>query len=289
VQRDLKGAPRMPSTPSDLPILLPVVRRSDSELAMSSSLISSVVGQPTGNAPSPTEALSGKEICLGVIDEYPFTLECISSHIKVLSENLRVLSFSSIEDCINFGVQNFDLVLYHIHVSALGQQGPDDTIALLKPTFRSFPVIILSDLDTTGSMLAALESGARGYIPTASTSVAVAVEAIRLVRAGGIFVPASSLRMMNHPPLPSELTLKEPLTSRQMAVLHQLTQGKSNKVIAYELEMSESTVKVHVRSIMKKMRATNRTEVAFRAQNLWSAERQRLIVAPQARGHNEAA
>jgi DNA-binding NarL/FixJ family response regulator len=41
------------------------------------------------------------------------------------------------------------------------------------------------------------------------------------------------------------------------------------------LEMSESTVKVHVRSIMKKMGATNRTEVAFRAQSLWSAERQR--------------
>jgi DNA-binding NarL/FixJ family response regulator len=288
VQRDLKGPRRTPSTPRDLLISLPVVGKSDSELAMSSSLVSSVAGLRTGNALSPPEALSGSEICLGVIDEYPFTLECISSHIKVLSKNLRVLSFSSIEEFMNCGMDNFDLVLYHVHGSGLGQQRPDE-IASLKPTFRSFPVIILSDLDTTGSMLAALESGARGYIPTASTSVAVAVEAIRLVRAGGIFVPPSSLRMMNHPPLAPELTLEEPLTSRQMAVLHHLTQGKANKVIAYELEMSESTVKVHVRNIMKKMRATNRTEVAFRAQNLWSAERQRVIVAPQARGHNEAA
>jgi len=50
-----------------------------------------------------------------------------------------------------------------------------------------------------------------------------------------------------------------------MAVLDHLKLGKANKVIAYELAMSESTVKVHIRNIMKKMKATNRTEVACRA------------------------
>ena len=42
-----------------------------------------------------------------------------------------------------------------------------------------------------------------------------------------------------------------------------LCQGKANKIIAYELEMKESTVKVHVRNIMKKLKAKNRTEVAY--------------------------
>ena len=55
-------------------------------------------------------------------------------------------------------------------------------------------------------------------------------------------------------------------TPRQVAVLNQLRQGKANKIIAYELAMSESIVKVHVRNIMKKMSASNRTEAAYRAQ-----------------------
>jgi DNA-binding NarL/FixJ family response regulator len=184
---------------------------------------------------------------------------------------------------------DFDLVLYHIHSGGLGQLALDEALASLKPTFQSVPVIILSDLDPNEWMLEAMESGARGYIPTGSTSVAVAVEIIRMVRAGGTFVPPSSLRMIKHTPSSPELRLEEPLTSRQLSVLQYLTQGKSNKIIAYELKMSESTVKVHVRNIMKKMRASNRTEVAFRARNLWSAERQRLVVSAQATGSNGGA
>ncbi len=54
-------------------------------------------------------------------------------------------------------------------------------------------------------------------------------------------------------------------TTRQAAVVEALKRGKANKIIAYELEMRESTVKVHVRNIMKKLKATNRTEVAYKA------------------------
>jgi DNA-binding NarL/FixJ family response regulator len=51
-----------------------------------------------------------------------------------------------------------------------------------------------------------------------------------------------------------------------------LRKGKANKIIAYELQMRESTVKVHVRNIMKKLHATNRTEVAYIANRLFNGE-----------------
>lgn len=54
------------------------------------------------------------------------------------------------------------------------------------------------------------------------------------------------------------------LTSRETAVAKGLRMGKANKIIAYELNMCESTVKVHVHNIMKKLKATNRTEAAYR-------------------------
>jgi len=61
-------------------------------------------------------------------------------------------------------------------------------------------------------------------------------------------------------------------TARQAAVVEALRRGKANKVIAYELNMRESTVKVHVRNIMKKLKARSRTEVAFMANELMRSQ-----------------
>jgi DNA-binding NarL/FixJ family response regulator len=129
------------------------------------------------------------------------------------------------------------------------------------------PVIILSAVDCPESILQALESGARGYILTTDTTLALAREIIRLVRAGGIFVPPSSLslRRINSQGLTPKPITTQQFTPRQIAVLDHLKLGKANKIIARELHMSENTVKIHLRNIMKKMNATNRTEVACRA------------------------
>ncbi|MEK1944404.1 MAG: LuxR C-terminal-related transcriptional regulator, partial [Ensifer adhaerens] len=51
---------------------------------------------------------------------------------------------------------------------------------------------------------------------------------------------------------------------REIEVAEALRRGKANKIIAYEMDLCESTVKVHIRNIMKKLNATNRTEVAYK-------------------------
>ena len=61
-------------------------------------------------------------------------------------------------------------------------------------------------------------------------------------------------------------------TARQTAVLNVLCKGKANKIIAYELCMCESTVKVHVRNIMKKLKATNRTQIAYLVRELMNGK-----------------
>ena len=58
------------------------------------------------------------------------------------------------------------------------------------------------------------------------------------------------------------------LSPRQLQVLRLLQQGKQNKTIAYELNMCESTVKVHVRHIMRKLHARNRTQVVIQTQQM---------------------
>jgi DNA-binding NarL/FixJ family response regulator len=135
--------------------------------------------------------------------------------------------------------------------------------------FEPTPVIVLADTDELGQIVKALEYGAKGYIPS-SVSIDVCIEAIALALAGGIFVPASSILAM-HQLLESGNThpLASMFTSRQAEVVEALRRGKANKVIAYELNLRESTVKVHIRNIMKKVKATNRTEVAYKINDLF--------------------
>jgi DNA-binding NarL/FixJ family response regulator len=98
------------------------------------------------------------------------------------------------------------------------------------------------------------------------------MELIALSVAGGIFVPATALFAMRHL-LDSSNSTARPLagifTDRQAEVVEALRRGKANKIIAYELNLRESTVKVHVRNIMKKVKATNRTEVVFKLNDIF--------------------
>ncbi|HEX7883043.1 MAG TPA: response regulator transcription factor [Afipia sp.] len=133
-------------------------------------------------------------------------------------------------------------------------------LQFLESVATDTPVVIVSDIDDVNYVVRALKGGARGYIPT-SLSFNVAVEAVRLVEAGGTFVPVSSLALDRNKQEPAAKT-GDILTERQMMVVEALCQGMANKQIAYELGMSEHTVKVHLRHIMRKLRARNRTEVA---------------------------
>jgi DNA-binding NarL/FixJ family response regulator len=131
------------------------------------------------------------------------------------------------------------------------------------------PAVVVSDTDNVDHVLDSLENGARGYIPV-NLSFDIAVEAMRFVKAGGTFVPANMLLMAQRSgrSLNQDKPEAEFFTSRQAAVIEALRMGKPNKSIAYELNMCESTVKVHVRNIMKKLKAKNRTEVAFMANKM---------------------
>ena len=76
---------------------------------------------------------------------------------------------------------------------------------------------------------------------------------------------------MNHRQGSAGESLIDGFTRRQSQILDCLRRGMANKLIAYELNMCESTVKVHVRNIMKKLKATNRTQVAYMTRGLFEA------------------
>jgi len=136
-------------------------------------------------------------------------------------------------------------------------------LSRLNELFPEVPVAVLSDYEDPENIREAFNLGVQGYIPT-SLGSRVAIGAVQLVCVGGTFAPAATLLSQSdrHQASAGE-PLIEGFTQRQSQILECLRRGMANKLIAYELDMCESTVKVHIRNIMKKLNATNRTQVAY--------------------------
>ena len=145
----------------------------------------------------------------------------------------------------------------------------ENVFKLLSAVAPGIPVVVLAYKADTRMASSAIYHGVRGYIPVTS-DFEITIEAVRFVLAGGTYAPLDYILArtwaQDHPSDPA--TQHGPITARELAVVRAIQLGKSNKVIAYELGMCEGTVKVHVRRIMKKLKARNRTEVAIKSREL---------------------
>jgi DNA-binding NarL/FixJ family response regulator len=199
-----------------------------------------------------------------IIESRPLLRQMLEGFI--MSAQMRVASASSIKDWLR---TSQDIVPAVVLLAVPdGSRLPGSLSELMIPAhdrLSGVPVVVQSNDRPGHQVLELLKTGMRGFIPT-SVSTDVAVQALRLVCAGGTFVPSSCLQSLAD----QAQGASEGggfLTGRQLQVVEAIRQGKPNKIIAYELNMCESTVKVHVRAIMKKLKARNRTEVAFLTNN----------------------
>lgn len=143
-------------------------------------------------------------------------------------------------------------------------------VTAMREIAPDLPFAIFANHDDPMHASEAIRLGARGYL-SPGVSLEVTVHALKLIRAGGIYVPANLLGTgrRQDPPGLSDQQMLNLFSPRELEVARAMRKGQPNKIIALELGMSESTVKVHVRNIIKKLKVKNRTEVAFRTRGLF--------------------
>jgi DNA-binding NarL/FixJ family response regulator len=227
----------------------------------------SAADDPDPGKSAPQHACNDQNIV--VIERRLLLRECLDRCIKLMSGH-SVISLPTVESWLRVADITPASLIVLCGDATANVAETHSAISLLSQSANLLPVIVLSEIEDPQQIVQAIDNGARGYIPT-SIPLQVAIEAIHLVQAGGVFVPASSLiaaTRVYELDAPSKETSSPLFTPRQTAVVAALRQGKANKIIAHELNMRESTVKVHVRNIMKKLRARNRTEVAFMTSSL---------------------
>jgi DNA-binding NarL/FixJ family response regulator len=170
-------------------------------------------------------------------------------------------------------IGKLNLVVVYIRNEGLTTPWVLSTLELLRVRLPEASTAVLADRNDVAEVNRALTHGVRGYIPT-SVEWEVAVAALGLISAGGIFVPADAFRSTNakldDQPEGERQRRSDgrDLTPRELSVIDLLREGKPNKLIARQLDMQENTVKVHVRNILKKLNAANRTHAVFVANRL---------------------
>ena len=246
----------------------------DEEEPISPPAVTHEIGLSADGAPEiwPATPLDRELSLISIIDPRTLGRDSLARALEAPECGFRSQAFA----CLSEWLQHEEIhggtaaVLLGIGATDADDPALAEDLQLLAREFSHIPAIVMGDIEDPSHVLRILGHGARGYIPT-SVSLLVAIQAISLARAGGLFVPASSLMQSQQKPTESSRTgapMTQLFTARQAAVADAVARGKANKIIAYELNLCESTVKVHVRSIMKKLQARNRTEVAFKLHNL---------------------
>jgi DNA-binding NarL/FixJ family response regulator len=211
-----------------------------------------------------------------VIDPLELRRIGIVSLLKPWAEdrNIKIVPADTAEAVAQPDASSIKLILFVIGAQDMADIEAQNKIARLHAQYTNTPLVLVSEHGQSDKVIAAFKVGARGFIPM-SIVPSVAIQALDFIMGGGSFFPPAALAQQTQVGASAKeigttqttLRLQEGgLTVRQLEVLERLRKGESNKLIARHLKLRESTVKVHVRQIMRKLGAANRTQAALSAQ-----------------------
>ncbi len=199
-----------------------------------------------------------------IVDDHPVMRGGIRACLHDLDVTIGFVEAADLQEAVREAkAEAADLVLFDLALP--GVSGIEALTAFRASVDPCPPVVVFSATDDPGTVIAALDAGAMGFIPKTSTP-AILQSALRLVLAHGIYVPPTVLRRRDGTPgsaaaQPGLRKLSElGLTPRQQQVCALMVKGRSVKQIARDLDISAATVKAHLQPILRALAVMNRTE-----------------------------
>ena len=200
-----------------------------------------------------------------VADDHPLFRVALSQAIASLDAQIRIIETSDYDEAYAALGRHQDAELMVLDLNMPGMRGFSGLV-YLRADQPQIPVIIVSAIEDDDVIRSAASFGASGYIPK-SSSLREIKEAIEKVLSGETSFPAAMIAGV--PDASQDLGRRmASLTPQQIRVLTFLTEGKLNKQIAYELNISEATVKAHVSAILQKLGVNSRTQAVIVAGKL---------------------
>lgn len=212
-----------------------------------------------------------------LVDDHVLIREAMRSVLREIDGSASVYEAQSGREADDLIARNEDIALVLLDLRLPDRNGLE-MLSDLRRNHPAIAVVMLSAFCDRDNVLKSLAVGAQGFIAKTATRD-VLLGALRLVLAGGVYIPPEILDRApepapqpdpgpdRHGPTPSDLGL----TERQLDVLALMMEGKSNKLICRHLDLAEPTVKNHVSAILKALDVNNRTEAVLAVTRLgWS-------------------
>ena len=209
-----------------------------------------------------------------VVDDHPLIRQALLVVLTQLDADLEVLEAGNVQDALALAEANSDLSVVLLDIHLPGVSGLD-ALQSFRDRAPAVPVVVISASEDPADITRALDSGAMGFIPKSQSSQ-VMISALRLVLAGGVYLPPEMVRRSPRaggaaapPPAAAGTSYRDlGLTERQAQVLALLIQGMPNKLICRELDLAEGTVKIHITAILKALKVSNRTQAVIEVSRL---------------------
>ncbi len=205
-----------------------------------------------------------------IADDHPLFRQALLSMLQTKFIKTQWLEAQTIETLEHQLKNNntSDLVLLDLHIP--GAHG-FNTLIHIRSHYPHIPVIVISAFEDNKTMNKAMEHGAVGFIPK-STSVDDIFNAINQILLGNIWLPAHFYKLETQQHTLEIAQQIASLTQQQHRILMMFAQGLLNKQIAYELHVSEATIKAHATAIFKKLNVRNRTQAVIALSSLEVAQ-----------------
>jgi DNA-binding NarL/FixJ family response regulator len=204
-----------------------------------------------------------------VADDHPLFREALKAAVGRLESGTRFVEADSVAALLAALEAEPDADLLLLDLNMPGAQG-FNALAHVRGSRPGLPVVVVSADDDPQTIASALRYGAQGFIPK-STEAAQIGQAIESVLAGEIYTPPGFHAPRATPAGGEDLEVARrmaELTPQQFRVLGMLCAGLLNKQVAYELDVSEATVKAHVTAILRKLGVATRTQAVLAAGRL---------------------
>jgi len=204
-------------------------------------------------------------------DDHPIFVEALKELVRRSMPDSRLQSVGSLDDAHRALASHdaFDLLMLDLDMPGMnGLAGLERT----RSRFPALPIAIISGITDPDSVRKAIALGARGFLPKTMPSAALSA-ALQVIAAGGTYIPADYAAAAVDDAAVAERGAGDLLTPREREILGHLVSGMTNKEIARVVALQEITVKLHVRSIFRKLGVRNRVEAVNAAARLGSGAR----------------
>jgi DNA-binding NarL/FixJ family response regulator len=197
-----------------------------------------------------------------IADDHPLFRGALKQALSGLEGVRTILEAGDFETAKSIVSANEDADLVLLDLTMPGASGLSGLISL-RAIHSGVPVVVVSAHDDPETIRRALELGASGFI-SKSASMEDIRSAVRTVLSGGIAAPAGiDLGVERDPEISDLIRRLQSLTPQQTRVLGMLAEGLLNKQIAYELSVSEATIKAHVSAVLQKLGVDSRTQAVI--------------------------